>query len=176
MRKLISIPFLFLYRSIGFHLPHTFWPGGIFFSWVRAWLLRGMGCQVGSNCEIEPHVDVGFSPNLKIGDNCQINFGAVLRTVHMGDYVMVAPGVVFLDRLHITDRTDLPMVLQGESGRLLTEVGNDVWIGQNAIIMPGRKIGCGAIIGAGAVVTHDVPEYSVVAGVPARILRYRNPT
>lgn len=52
-------------------------------------------------------------------------------------------------------------------------IGNDVWIGTGAIILPEVRIGDGAIIGAGAVVTHDVPPYAVVVGVPARILRYR---
>jgi len=52
-------------------------------------------------------------------------------------------------------------------------VGNDVWIGTSAIILPGVKIGNGAIIGAGAVVTKDVPDYAIVVGVPARILKYR---
>lgn len=54
-----------------------------------------------------------------------------------------------------------------------TTIGNDVWIGKNAIIIAGVKIGNGAIIGAGAVVTKDVPDYAIVGGVPAKIIRYR---
>lgn len=54
-----------------------------------------------------------------------------------------------------------------------TNIGNDAWIGQRAIIMQGVSIGNGAVIGAGAVVTKDFPPYAVVAGVPAKILRYR---
>ena len=54
------------------------------------------------------------------------------------------------------------------------EIGNDVWIGQNVTILPGcKKIGNGAMVGAGSVVTHDVPPYAIVAGNPAKILRYR---
>ena len=52
-------------------------------------------------------------------------------------------------------------------------IGNDVWIGRNAIILPGNTIGDGAIIAAGAVVTHDVPPYTIVGGVPARPIRKR---
>jgi virginiamycin A acetyltransferase len=54
-----------------------------------------------------------------------------------------------------------------------THIGHDVWIGRNAMIKDGVSIGTGAVIAAGAVVTHDVPEYAIVAGVPARIIKYR---
>ncbi|MGB3140075.1 MAG: antibiotic acetyltransferase [Aestuariivirga sp.] len=57
-------------------------------------------------------------------------------------------------------------------GRLV-ETGNDVWIGHGAIIKPGVKIGHGAVVAAGAIVTRDVPAYAIVAGVPARFLRWR---
>lgn len=56
-----------------------------------------------------------------------------------------------------------------------TVIGHDVWIGRKAIIMPGVKVGNGAIVGAGAVVTKDVPDYAIVAGVPAKIIKYRFP-
>lgn len=53
-------------------------------------------------------------------------------------------------------------------------IGNDVWIGTNAVIMPGITVGNGVIIGAGAVVTKDVPDYAVVGGIPAKIIKFRN--
>jgi serine acetyltransferase len=55
----------------------------------------------------------------------------------------------------------------------VTEVGNDVWIGHNAVIMSGVSVGNGAIIGANAVVTRDVPHYAIVAGAPAKVIGYR---
>ena len=55
----------------------------------------------------------------------------------------------------------------------LTEIGHDVWIGHGALIEAGVKVGDGAVIGSGAIVTHDVPPYAIVAGVPAKILRFR---
>lgn len=52
-------------------------------------------------------------------------------------------------------------------------VGNDVWVGANTVILPGVKIGDGAIVGAGSIVTHDIPPYAVAAGAPAKVIRYR---
>jgi virginiamycin A acetyltransferase len=57
--------------------------------------------------------------------------------------------------------------------RVVTKIGNDVWIGCNSVIVPGVKVGDGVIVGAGSVVTKDVPPYAIVAGVPAKIIRYR---
>lgn len=170
---IFRVPFLVFYYSIAQFLPRTFWPGGMFFSWIRTVLLRGMGCAVGMKCELEPLVDVGLRPNIQIGSYCQINKGAVLRNVKIGDYVMVAPEVVFLDRFHKTDRVNVPMVLQGIERFEQTVIEDDVWIGQRAIVMPGINIGKGTIVGAGAVVTKDVPAYSVVGGVPAKIIKSR---
>ena len=63
----------------------------------------------------------------------------------------------------------------GDQGSRVAKVtiGNDVWIGMRSIIMPGVKIGNGAVIGAGAIVTKNVPDYAIVGGVPAKIIKYR---
>lgn len=86
---------------------------------------------------------------------------------------MMGPDVVILTHTHVTSRIDIPMGQQGGEIRPVT-VGNDVWIGMRSIIMPGVNIGNGVIIGAGAVVTKDIPDYAVVGGVPAKIIRFRN--
>jgi len=67
---------------------------------------------------------------------------------------------------------DIPIRLQG--GRFGSiEIGDDVWIGTGVIVLTNIKIGQGAVIGAGSIVTRDVPEYAVVAGNPAKIIKYR---
>lgn len=170
----IHVLSIITYRLIGMRLPFSFWPflGG-FASGFRRWLWIGMGCKIGKGCDIEPNIDLGFAPKLIIGNGCQINQNVVLRTARLGNYVMLAPGVVLLDRNHNFNRLDIPMALQGHTARLETVIEDDVWIGQNAIVMPGIKIGQGAIVAAGAVVTRDVAAYSIVAGVPARIVKSR---
>lgn len=102
-----------------------------------------------------------------LGVNCHVH-----GPLRIGDNVMMGPEVTILTHTHRIDRTDIPM---GKQGSMVSEVviGDDVWIGMRAIILPGVRIGSGVVIGAGAVVTKDVPDYAVVGGVPARVIRYR---
>lgn len=91
----------------------------------------------------------------------------------MGSDIMMGPNVRIMTSKHNTDRIDIPMRLQGFSQNQQVTIGNDVWIGDGVIILPGVTVGEGSIIGAGAVVTKNVPEYAVVAGVPAKVIKYR---
>lgn len=104
-----------------------------------------------------------------IGVNCEV-FG----DVSIGNDVMMGPEVVFYTTNHKFDRTDIPMRLQGTTESKGIVIGNDVWIGRRAIILPGVTIGDGVVIGAGAVVAKDIPSYSVVVGNPARVIKKRN--
>jgi len=109
--------------------------------------------------------------------------GAFPRGVTVGRYVSVAPGVRVYLRNHPLDRLSLhPFFYNKHLGWLNTdsivtgalEIGHDAWLGERVIITPScRVIGIGAVVGAGAVVTKDVPDFAVVAGNPAKIIRYR---
>lgn len=94
--------------------------------------------------------------------------------LRIGDNVMMGPEVVILSSGHAHSRTDIPMNQQGFIAPTRpTIIGNDVWIGTRVIILQGVQIGDGCIIGAGAVVTKDIPPYSVAGGVPARVIKSR---
>jgi len=74
---------------------------------------------------------------------------------------------------HAYQRRDLPINKQGTANAAGLTIGDDVWIGANAVVLPGVVVGTGAVIAAGAVVTADVPPYAVAAGVPARVVGER---
>lgn len=86
---------------------------------------------------------------------------------------MMAPESVIHRRQHNTARTDIVMRMQGSTPDNPVVIGNDVWVGNRVTIMPGVKIGDGAIIAACAVVTNDVEAYAIVGGVPAKKIKSR---
>jgi acetyltransferase-like isoleucine patch superfamily enzyme len=113
-----------------------------------------------------------------LGANCYLNRNVRLGSsgdagFTMGDNVMVGPNVVMDTSRHNDARIDIPMKLQGMSYAPIV-IEDDVWIGANVVVTCGVTVGRGSIVGAGAVVTRDVPPYSVVAGVPARVVRQRS--
>lgn len=140
---------------------------------VRYILAKGFLQNCGENVNIEH--GARFDQNLRIGNNSGIGVNCVCGgLLSVGDNVMMGPECVMLPHFHSFDRLDIPMCQQGFQESQPIRIGNDVWIGTRVIIMPGVVIGDHSIIGAGAVVTKDVPEYAIVGGCPAKIIRMRN--
>ena len=118
-----------------------------------------------------PHIDIGS--HVAIMSNCQIS---CIKHVVIEDGVLLGENVFITDNNHgagdarelVIPPHDRDLFSKGE-----VIIHKNVWIGRNVCIMPGVEIGEGAIIGANAVVTKDVPSFSVVAGVPATIIRQR---
>lgn len=111
--------------------------------------------------------------DIHLGNNSGIEVNRrVGNGTYIGDNVMMGPEVIILTSNHSHARTDIPMLEQGLD-HMPVYIGNDVWIGTRAIILPGVKIGNGVIIGAGAVVTKDVPDFAIVGGVPAKVVKMR---
>ncbi|MFP7753822.1 acyltransferase [Thermodesulfobacteriota bacterium B35] len=134
----------------------------------------GIG-SVGKNVNIGEGCWFSHSEKLILGDNVGINMGCMLNAnggLEIGKNTLLGPGVVIWSQNHIYTRRDIPVAKQGyECKRVI--IGEDVWIGARAIILPGVRVGKGAVVGAGAVVTGDVASFSIVAGVPARQIKER---
>ena len=136
----------------------------------------GRNIQLGKGVRLGRDVYLGCWPNgrITIGDNTYVGRGSIILghcSVTIGGDCLIAPGC------HITD------VNHGiEAGKLIREqalesqpvrIGNDVWFGAGCSVVPGVTIGDGAVVGARAVVTRDIPPNAIAVGVPAEVIRYR---
>lgn len=171
---------LVLYYSIAKYLPVSYSP----FSFKFTKPFRGFLCKLifkkcGKNINIEKNAFFGNGIDIEIGDNSTIGINSYIGGIGsggklvIGNNVMMARDIIILTRTHNFENVYEPMNTQGGENFIVT-IGDDVWIGARVIILPGIKIGNGAIIGAGAVVTKDIPQYSIVGGVPAKLIRTRN--
>lgn len=152
------------------HLPRSSSKlgGGV----LRRFFTKHIVTSAGRNINIEKGAT--FSRRLSIGDNSGLGVNCQLQgTVTIGSNVMMGPDVLIYTTNHEFRNKDIPMQQQGYQPERPVSIGNDVWIGARVIILPGVTIGDGCVIGAGAVVTKDVPAYSVCAGNPATVVKER---
>ncbi len=139
---------------------------------LRAFFARRIISKCGKNVNIEHNAK--FTPGLELGERSGIGISCEINgRVKIGNCVMMGPEVVIYTSGHTFDSTDIPMMDQGSTEEKPVVIGNDVWLGRRVMIMPGVHIGDGCVIGAGAVVTKDIPEYSVAVGIPARVVKSR---
>jgi len=145
---------------------------------IRAWHYRGLLAGAGDNLRVAAGFKITDPNNLVVGDNCYLGEDAQLyawgERITLGNNVLVAAGVRMITRKHGFADPGVPMSEQGYTHAPIT-IEDDVWIGFQALILPGVTIGRGSIIGANAVVTKDVAPYSIMGGVPARLIRRRRP-
>lgn len=171
----IRLLFLAIYYLIAQYLPDSYTPIiGKLANSIRVFLVKRIIKRCGKITTINRRANFGSGKDMIMGDysglgaNCKCPNNIVI-----GKYVMIAPNVFIVDRNHIFSDTNTPMCFQGETKPLQTIIEDDVWIGYNAIILPGVIIGTGAIIAAGSVVTKNVEPYSIVGGNPARQIKLR---
>lgn len=162
--------------------------------------IRNGNTTIGRDCEIAPSAVFYRGGTIRIGDRCAIRHGALLMPgidsgviefgndstlhqysivagtggVYIGNGVRIAGHAIIMSHNHRFDRVDLPIFKQGiETAPIYIE--DDVWIGARVTVLPGVRIGTGAVIGAGAVVNRDVPPRAIAVGVPARVVGFRGP-
>ena len=138
---------------------------------LRNQIMNDLFKHVGKDVWIEPDFRCEFGKNISIGDDVYINFGCVILDcgpVTIGNQVLISPNVGIYDASHALDaqeRMDGALI----PGKI--RIGNRVWIGGGTIILPGVTIGDDTVIGAGSIVTHDIPSGVVAVGNPCRVLR-----
>jgi acetyltransferase-like isoleucine patch superfamily enzyme len=165
----------------------------------RAILKRGRKIKLGANVVVErgamlwvdtnqSYIDIGadsylssqcilntFNGWISLGSNCTVNSYAILYGhggLEIGNDVRIAPQVMIMPMNHIYKDPHVPIRRQGIRSQGI-KIEDDVWLGAGAVVLDGVTIGKGSVIGAGAVVTEDIPPYSVAVGVPARVRKKR---
>lgn len=130
--------------------------------------LENVGCNVNIEKGARLCYDVSIGDRSGCGVNCEINGKTVI-----GDDVLMGPEVIIYTVNHEFRDKNTTIAEQEFREQQPVHIGNDVWIGRRVIILPGVHIGNGAVIGAGAVVAKDIPEYAIAVGNPIRIIGYR---
>ncbi|MCM1032293.1 MAG: sugar O-acetyltransferase [Odoribacter sp.] len=137
----------------------------------REALLRKLLGHVGSNPVVHQPFRCDYGENISFGDNVFVNFGLTVldeAKVTIGSNVFIGPNVSIYTACHPLEAGERRRGIEWAEP---VTIGNDVWIGGNAVILPGVTIGDGCVIGAGAVVTRSVDPYTLAAGNPARPIR-----
>lgn len=167
--KIRSLICLVLYYSIGQYLPSN--KLGKSF---RTFLCKRIFKKCGNHVNIERRAWFGSGTNVELGDysgigiNCHIPSDTII-----GKYVMMGPNCFILDVNHDVSDTSKPMCFQGMEARKTTIIDDDVWIGRDVKMTPGRHISRGSIIAMACVLTKDFPEYSIIGGNPSKIIKSR---
>ena len=124
----------------------------------------------GDQVWMQPPFYCDYGSNIELGERVFFNFNCVVLDVcrvRVGDFTLFGPGVQILTPLH---PLDAELRRREEYGKPI-EIGSDVWVGGGALILPGVRVGSRAVIGAGSVVTRDIPDGVFAAGNPCRVIR-----
>lgn len=169
--QLVSLALYYLFAQ---YLPTSYsWCSG---KRMRYFLCKRIFKYCGANVNIERKAHFGSGRNVEIGDDSGLGVNCnVPSNIKIGNNVMMGPNCFVIKYNHAFNRTDIPMNKQGfqTSENVQTIIEDDVWIGMNVLMTPGRHIKTGSIIGAGCLLCKDFPEYSIIGGNPSKLIRSR---
>lgn len=168
--------FLILYYSLAQWLPGSYTPVfGKLCNSIRIWCVKHIFKKCGKISTIDRKAYFGTGSNIEIGDYSGIGEHCIIpKNTIIGKYVMMAPEVHIVANNHNFNDVSKPMCFQGSpQNPPITIIEDDCWIGVRVIMTPGRHIKKGTIVAAGAVLTKDFDEYSIVGGNPAKLIRKR---
>ena len=166
---------LLLYYGFATHLPDSYsYIGGKSANKIRVALCKRIFLKCGSITTINRKVRFGSGKNVIMGDGSGIGaYTEIPSSIIIGNNVILSRRCFILNRNHAYEDVDTPIVKQGYKEALLTMIEDDCWIGMNTLMTPGRHIKRGTIVAMGSVLTKDFPEYSIVGGNPAKLIRSR---
>ncbi len=174
IHRLLFLVCTALYYGFARYLPFSATPYAFGARRIRYHVCRHMLRSCGSNVNVEHGAYINSGKEIDVGNNSGIGLNAyILGPLIVGSNVMMGPGCTLLGTNHNFQRTDVPMITQGNRPSAPPIIEDDVWLGANVTVLPGRRIGTGSVIGAGAIVTHDIPPFAVASGNPAKVVRYR---
>ena len=166
---------LALYYGFAIYLPDSYSSfGGKLANRLRVSLCKNIFLKCGSIQTINRKVRFGSGKNVVIGDGSGIGANTEIpSSIIIGENVILSRNCFILNRNHRFEDINTPIVKQGFKEDKLTIIEDDCWIGMNTLLTPGRHIKRGTIVGMGSVLTKDFPEYVIVGGNPANIIKYR---
>lgn len=156
-------------------LPHSRLWGG-FNSIRRAYISKVLHVMPNdANSKFENGIYISDAKKLKIGNYVRINEHVFLQgEISIGDFVMIAPYTAIYTNAHEHGDVRTPMVQQGDTATKKVTICNNAWLGRNVVVLPGITVGEGAVVGANSVVTKDVAPFTIVGGVPAKLIKNRS--
>ncbi|MFA0423742.1 sugar O-acetyltransferase, partial [Vibrio sp. 10N.222.54.A1] len=132
----------------------------------RQQIMKQLFAEVGEGCYIEPPLHANWGRHTHLGDNVYVNFNLTLvddTDVFIGDNVMIAPNVTIATGTHPISPE---LRLKAAQFNVPVRIGNNVWLGAHTVVLPGVTIGENSVIGAGSIVTQDIPANVVAVGNP----------
>jgi serine acetyltransferase len=162
------------FSAFGAHSLMAFPTGAVY---GERWIEVGDQCMIAELVTLcagmAPGLDLGPDPVLRLGDRCVIGRGSHIvahHSIEIGDDVFTGPYVYITDQNHSYADVDVPVGRQWPVNSSV-RIGAGTWLGTGAVILPGANIGRNVVVAAGAVVRGTVPDYAVVGGVPAKVVR-----
>lgn len=148
------------------------------FKLLRKWFIKNKFGRIGNNSDLRPFVTIVGGKNIYMGNNIILRGGTQLHgssklggaTITIEDDVLIAPDVFITVNNHNFSDISIPVSMQGGNEKSV-HIKTGAWIGYGAIVLQGVTIGKNSVVAAGAVVTKDVQDYTVVGGIPAKVIK-----
>jgi maltose O-acetyltransferase len=167
MRKIIY----FIYISIFRFTPEIYRPYAVLTPRIRRWMVTYFVNSAGKSIRVKRNADISMF--ISVGDFSELGSNCIIQSnTFIGRNVIMGPDVKIYTKNHNFDNIDIPIQFQGHTSEAVN-IGDDVWLGANVIVLPGVSIYSHSVVAAGSIVTKDVPAFSIVAGVPAKVIGKR---